>query len=497
MDREIHDIISKLGTNEKAALRLLIDLPQKILDEPSSKLFSLYPWTGVILFPKNIEDKKQTVTLIQKLQIMNAQSFPDYPLFISVDQEGGSVSPLEKLMTPSPGNMALTAARDSEGVSAISKLAAKELKDLGFNVNFAPVMDVNTAPENPIIGIRSFGSDPEMVAELGCRVIRAYQGEGVMAVAKHFPGHGDTIKDSHLDLPVVNAPLERISKVELYPFEKAVQAGVWGMMTAHVIFPCLDTKPATLSRKILTELLRKKMNFQGVIFTDSFSMAAIREHFDLEEAVKEAVLAGSDVLLALGDDRYQLEIFQILKDLIKDGGLPSECVDDPIYRILSYRKKLALLKPFSDFVPTPHLTENLHEKAVTILKGEELLPVSGDFEIFLSPDASVKIQLFKEVFPDFTFVSWPWEKNPDQERYAVFFGERRTLIPEVVKRIKEWNFEPYLAISFGNPYLLHLVSTSKIQIATYHINSIFVKEASKILLQGKKVRGKLPVPIIS
>ena len=496
METDLRDIVSKLGANEKAALRLLIDLPRRDLDESSARLFSLYPWTGVILFPKNIEHTDQVKTLIQKLQAINSEIFPDFPIFTAVDQEGGSVSPLEGLMTPSPGNMALAAAHDTEGVSAFSRQMAQELRSLGFNLNFAPVLDVNTAPENPIIGIRSFGSDPEIVAELGSRVIKAYQEEGIMATAKHFPGHGDTVKDSHLDLPVVNSSFERISKIELYPFEKAIQAGVWGMMTAHVIFPCLDSKPATLSKKILTDLLRKKMNFQGIIFTDSFSMAAIKEHFDLEEAVRDAVLAGSDVLLALGDDLYQLEIFQILKKLIQKGELPVECGDESLCRILSFRKKLAQFKSAADLTSIPDLSKRLHEKAVTILKGEELLPLARNFEIFLSPEAAAAVRLFKEAFPDSTFVPWPWEKEPEG-RFALFFAERRTLNPEVEQRIKRWSFPPYLAVSYGNPYHLNLVPSAGIQIATYHMNSIFAKEVSKIISQGKKAIGKLPVPLSS
>jgi len=337
-----NDLISKLGAAEKAALRILVDFPGTSLTDPVRNFFESHPWAGVILFVKNIDNASQVKALIQNLQTINQNFYKDYPLFVSVDEEGGKVSPLQKLVTPSPGNAVLGTAGDVDAAYKLFKRRAVDLRELGFNVNYAPVVDVNTNPKNPIIGVRAFGSDPQTVAKFGNAAIRASQEEGVMAVAKHFPGHGDTEKDSHLDLPTVHRTEQEFEKIDLYPFKEAVKAGAWGIMTAHVIYPVLDKNPATLSKKILTDILRKQLNFQGIIFTDSFAMAAIKEHFDLEEAVMRSVEAGADILLALGDASTQMDTFDILKKAIEKKKISEENINEPLRRILSFRHKLGL-----------------------------------------------------------------------------------------------------------------------------------------------------------
>lgn len=488
------DFVSKLGAAEKAALRILIDLPGQSLDAVGEKLFGLYPWTGVILFQKNIGSAEQVAKFNARLQSVTSERFPEYPLLVSVDQEGGSVSPLEGFLTPSPGSMAMAAAGDDDAVYEMARLNGRELREMGFNVDFAPVVDVNVNPKNPIIGIRAYGEDPRRVGTLGALAIRGYQDAGVLATAKHFPGHGDTAKDSHLDLPVVRADESRLREVEFLPFKMAAEAGVWGMMTAHVIYPAIDDKPATLSKKFLTGILREEMKFDGLIFTDSFAMAAIKEHYSLEQAVRDSVVAGADVLLALGDYESQLETFQILKELIEKKKIPAECVDEPLRRILAFRKRLAKAPAHTTKIEPRAFAKSLHEKSVTIVSGGDSLPLADGAEIFLSPDAAPHLELFRRHFRNARFAGWPWTRKPEGRAW-LFLGERRLLAPECEALLAEWNAPWECAVAFGNPYHLAKAGQAKLKLTTYHFNELFVEAVRGVLLDGAPAPGKLPVTL--
>lgn len=219
------------------------------------------------------------------------------PPIIGTDQEGGQLIAVTAGATELPGNMALGATRSPALAEQAGAVLAKELLAMGFNMNFAPCLDVNNNPENPVVGTRSFGDDPALVAELGAAMIRGMQREGVLAVAKHFPGHGDTSGDSHYLTPAVREPMERLRAIELPPFEAAVRAGVAAVLTAHVVYTALDTEqPATLSRPILTGLLREKLGYDGLILTDAMDMHAVSAR-GAALAVSQSLQAGVDLAL--------------------------------------------------------------------------------------------------------------------------------------------------------------------------------------------------------
>lgn len=496
LNQEIDDILKKCGAAEKAAMRLLIDLPETILNPDAEKLLE-QSCSGVILFQKNIENRDQTAGLITQLQSVNETKLPSLPLFIAVDQEGGSVSPLEPLITPSPGNMGLAASGDFEGAYALARRNGKELRDLGFNVNFSPVMDVNSNPRNPIIGIRSFGENAELVSRFGIAVIRGYQDEGVMATAKHFPGHGDTSKDSHLDLPVVDRSRDTLEKIDFLPFEKGIQAGVWGIMTAHVIYPGLDSKPATLSSVILTDILRKNMGFQGIVFTDSFEMAAIKDHFSLEEAVIESVKAGADILLNLGSSKTQLQIFEILKKAIEKQTITDEHIIPSLRRILYFRKKLHNFQSKEPLKLPLHFVEDLHAKTVTIVNGKERLPLTRTLQVLLLPEATQHAALFRETFPGWEFIEWPWPvfNSHRMPSYMVFLAEKRLLSPDAENALTQAAPNVECAVSFGNPYLLAKFPQAAVRVTAYHLNPLLAHAVYRVLVEGKDAQGKLPITL--
>lgn len=249
---------------------------------------------GAILFRRNVEDLEQVAALNR--QICAASEAP----LIAVDQEGGRVARLNAPFIELPAMRKLAEADDLELTRAAAEEVGRQLAVLGFNLNFAPVMDVDSNPENPVIGDRAFGRDPRTVMRHGVAFIRGLQSH-VLACAKHFPGHGDTSLDSHLDLPVVDHDHARLVQVEVPPFRAASGAGVACMMTAHVLYPALDEEPATLSRAVCGSLLRREIGFEGVLFCDDLEMGAIAQRHDVAEAAVLAVEAGCDVLLVCSD----------------------------------------------------------------------------------------------------------------------------------------------------------------------------------------------------
>ncbi|MBU2870340.1 glycoside hydrolase family 3 N-terminal domain-containing protein [Colwellia sp. E2M01] len=282
------------------------------LPEALAELIKQSSLGGVVLFAENLQSTKQIVTLTHDLQQASMQSNMAKPLIISIDQEGGRVARFDK-MTGFAGNMAIGASYPKHGsffATQVNAIIGKELKALGINNNYAPVVDVNTNSKNPVINTRSFGESAMQVAELGLAAVNALQAQGVMATLKHFPGHGDTHVDSHLGLPRVDHDRATINAVDLAPFTWAIKNSKPAMiMTAHIQYPALDDsiliskkgdeiiRPATMSRKILTDLLRIEMAFDGIIATDALDMAGISQFFTENDAVVETLIAGADLAL--------------------------------------------------------------------------------------------------------------------------------------------------------------------------------------------------------
>ena len=299
---------------------------------------------AVILMGRNVPDPDTTRALVAELQARSA-----VPLFVAVDQEGGMVNRFGPPFHAFPGNMALGAitkdGADTGGEAYARKQGraqARELRSVGVNWNFAPVVDVNCNADNPIIGVRSFGEDAERVGELGMAMMQGYQEEGVLACAKHFPGHGDTSVDSHLALPTVPGNRERLDAIELKPFRALIGAGVGAIMTTHILFPALDeTRPATLSRPVLTELLREELGFEGIVITDCLEMHAISETVGTAKGALLALQAGADMALICHTLETQRETFQLLLEAARSGALPIARLNEAVRRILAAKQRFA------------------------------------------------------------------------------------------------------------------------------------------------------------
>ena len=279
---------------EKIAQMFLVGVETLELTAEERSAIERYSFGGFILFSHNCCDPEQILSLCRTLW----DTCTGLPPFIAIDQEGGRVHRLPKPFIHFPAAARIGETGDAKLAYGAARATAEELAAVGINLNFAPVLDVNSNPKNPVIGDRSFASDPQKVSVFGAQWIQGLRDGGVIPCGKHFPGHGDTDKDSHLDLPVVDRCLDELRRVELPPFVNACQTGIESLMTAHVIYRALDPRlPATLSPNIVTDLLRKKLNYHGVVFGDDMEMKAISDHYREEEAVQRCVRAGIDVML--------------------------------------------------------------------------------------------------------------------------------------------------------------------------------------------------------
>lgn len=281
---------------------------------------------GAILFRRNVPSVHESAALCEAIR---AESPADLPPFIGVDQEGGRVTRMPAPFLTLPPMRALGATLDLDLIQRAGRAVAVELSAVGFNLNFAPVLDVDSNPDNPIIGDRSFGRDPRTVMRCGVAFLRGLQDKSVLACGKHFPGHGDTSVDSHLDLPVIEHPRERLEKIELPPFRAASGAGIASFMTAHIDVKSLDAGvPATMSRAICASLLRAEIGFEGVLFSDDLEMAAVAARYPIEVSAIEAVWAGCDALLICKDEDTQDKAHEaLIRQAEKDRRFRDRCVE--------------------------------------------------------------------------------------------------------------------------------------------------------------------------
>lgn len=370
---------------------------------------SNYAFGGVILFAGNLKTTRATSELISDLQSSALSSGNRIPLLLSVDQEGGYVARLGT-GTTMPGNMALAATGEEDNARKSAAVIGKELNALGMNVDFAPVMDVNNDPSNPVIGLRSFSDDAEICASFGKTFIEGLHSEGVAAALKHFPGHGDTGTDSHTGLPSIKKSLDELRASELVPFRAGIEAGADIVMTAHITYPAIEketyiskstgeeiTIPATLSKTFITDILRGELGFSGVVSTDAMNMAAISEHFDPMDAARLAINAGVDILLmpltvTKPEDLPKFgEYITGIAEMVKNGAIAQKTIDDAVLRILKLKEKYGLLDDFkvdkeanviralsSVGSEENHAVEwEIAKKAVTCVKNEhKTLPLS-------------------------------------------------------------------------------------------------------------------------
>jgi beta-N-acetylhexosaminidase len=481
--------------------------PTAALNPHARALLEEFQVGGVILMGRNVREPRQVAGLTTALQAASAT-----PLFVAIDQEGGAVVRLPLPGLTFPGSMALGAIGDPAAVTAVHQAIGEQLAAMGLNVDFAPVLDVNNNPRNPVIGVRSFGEDPMSVTELGVAALRGFEGAGVISCVKHFPGHGDTAVDSHLDLPVQTANRSRLESVELAPFRAAVAAGVPLLMTAHIRFSALDDRwPATLSRAILTDLLRGEMGYEGVIVTDCLEMHGIAHHFGAEEAALAAVLAGADCLLACHTLETQRRIHGALLEAARDGRLPKARIEASVQRILHLKeaytlaeRRVAEPEEAIRVVGAARYRDLEHEvagRAVTVVRDQyNWVPLSKGPIIVTGAErvASALVPLLQEA--GLTATTAPLEHVPTTGEVTILLA---TLPSEPAGEAgapaaRRWvaHGSRVVVLAAREPYSLGPYLDLPCLIAGYGQNAVCLKAVAEALAGRARSEGRLPVTLV-
>lgn len=420
----IDSIISQMTLKQKLAQMMVVDFRTwnnknfTTMNSEVKSLLSQYDFGGVILFGENIESKSQTLTLTKAMQEAALQSTNKIPLLIGTDQEGGIVNRL-KIGCAMPGNMAIAATNDANNATRAGKLMGEELKALGINTDFAPVVDINSNANNPVIGLRSYSDDATQVSTYGNAEMKGLKSAGVISCVKHFPGHGDTSTDSHTGLPVVyNKGLESLMKSELVPFASAIKNNVDMVMTGHICYPSIDpykiiTKkgtyvntPASLSKTMVNVVLRQRLGYQGVVATDALNMSAISDNFTELNAATKAINAGNDLLVmpievhSTADMTKFNTLLSRLESEVNRNLISKTQIDASVKRILTLKSEKKILNYSASSYPASKLSvvgstthhnieADIANKAVTLIKNNNnVLPIKiskNDHVLFLTP----------------------------------------------------------------------------------------------------------------
>lgn len=438
------------------------------------------------------------------------------PPLIGIDQEGGQLIAIRGGATELPGNMALGATRSPELAEQAGRVLGYELRAMGLNLNFAPSVDVNVNPANPVVGTRSFGADPTLVAELGAAMIRGTQSAGVIATAKHFPGHGDIQVDTHHELPTVAHPMERIQAVELHPFRTAITSGVQAIMSAHILFPEMDTeRPATISRAIMDGYLRRDMGFDGLIITDAMDMHAVAQ-FGAVNSVRMALEAGVDLAL-LGHLPGQLDMIEPLQAAARPAS---------VQRIVAAQQRVGGSWPNLDVVGCAQhqqIAQAIADRSITLVRGAAQLPLRPgpeDTIAVITPQtanltpadtsAAVEIDLAEAIrrrHGRTTAYTMP-RNAPDATISAILIATRSaatvvmgTIAAEqdpaqaaLVKAIHALG-QRLIVVSLRTPYDLVAFPDINTYLCAYGVRPVTTEAIARVLFGEIQATGVLPCPI--
>jgi len=301
--------------------------------------------------------------------LMAANSNNQLPLFLGTDQEGGKVVRLPGALKNFPTNRKIGDINQSKFSFEVGQLLGEQLKAFGFNLDFAPVLDVNSNPNNPIIGDRSFSNDPAIVSKLGIQTMKGLESEQVIPVVKHFPGHGDTSVDSHLELPKVTKSLNDLNQLELVPFKEAIKNGADVVMVAHILLPKIDPQyPSSMSKEIITGTLRKQLGFDGVVMTDDMTMKAITNHYAIGQAAVDSIKAGSDIILIAHEYANITAAIEAVKVAVSNGEITEERINESVQRIIKLKEKYQLVNQPVPAVDINKLNTDIEKVLNTYMK---------------------------------------------------------------------------------------------------------------------------------
>lgn len=524
-------IISDMTTEQKIGQLFCVSFSGTELSESVKDFFREYSVGNVILFSKNIENAEQTAGLCRDIQ-SEITANTGIAAFIGTDQEGGAVVRITDGAVYYPGAMALAAGGSYDDIQKVGEYMGAELKALGINIDFAPVADVNSNPDNPVIGTRSFGSNPEDVGECSAAFINGMNASMEVSTAKHYPGHGDTDTDSHYGLPRVDKSLDSLMETELLPFKKLIENNVPAIMAAHIIYPQIDGEnPASMSKILLTDVLRNKLGFNGMIVTDGLRMGAIADNFGTADACVSSINAGADILLTGSGGESedllltpQIECIKRVREAVENGEITEETLDSAVLRILKCKKEYKIdqsgFSPLDRETLDEHraLAEEISRSSVTLVKDENgLLPIKEGESVLTISSGSVKrldesdtealVSMAEymaertggdaKIIPDNmneseteSFAAVCRDEAADYDKVIVCANRKSHA--EIINAVIEGNPET-IAVSLGTPYLLRELKDCGTFLCAYEYTPYSVEGTAEVILGEETARGILPV----
>ena len=489
------------------------------LPEDFKTLIREYKIGNVILFQRNITGADQMRALCGEIQELILEE-TGYPAFIVIDQEGGTVSRLPEDAVTVPGAMTIGATGEPENARIAAEITLRQLQGLGANFNMAPVLDVNSNPANPVIGVRSFGDDPEKAARFGEETVRAYEGTGIFCCGKHFPGHGDTSVDSHLGLPVIGKTLGELEAAELIPFRRCIEAGIPAIMSSHILFPNIEKEriPGTMSRTIITDLLKKKLGFRGLVFSDCMEMDAIQDYYGTPAGTVAAFRAGVDLAELSSTITLMWDTAKAVNEAAERGEFDMDEIRASVEKILKVKATM-LVKPKPELCNLPEDREtvrNINRSAITLWEGTA--PVLDEHTFFCgcngypasragNPNADTRPfpAYMADVFGGAAFVT---ARNPEKGEICAAV-EAASGFDRIVLGTCNAHLQPgqlklagalaetgkeLIVVALRNPYDLPLLPECACKIAAYDY-SVPCFEALEEVFRGGAPTGKCPVKL--
>lgn len=480
--KKVNDIISKMTLDQKIGQMFVVGFSGMSITSDLEKAIKEYHMGNVIYMGYNVSDYNQISALSNSIQDMMVTN-NIVPAFISIDQEGGRVARITKGGTHFISNMAMGATNNYQNTFLEGKAMGNELRNYGINVDFAPVLDVNNNPENPIIGIRSYSDNPLKVSLYGKNMFLGLMESNVMGCAKHFPGHGNTSVDSHYGLPTITTSKDELYQIELAPFISAVCNGIDAIMTTHIIFSSIDSDfPATLSKKVLTDLLREEIGYRGLIITDGMEMNAVSKNFgDYEETAVLAVKAGVDIL-TYTTTANPIKAFNGIKEAVRNGEITEERINESVQRILLKKMKYDIIDNYkaigADINDQLEENEKLNLKfamdSLTLVKGKFSGLDKSKKTLIISPSTSYDLgdglttNSFANYASNYLRVNgYDCDFETVQNNLSVSETER------LINKAKEYD---YIVVAFSN------VKTTKL-----NQTASFVKQLNKLKKDGKEI----------
>jgi beta-N-acetylhexosaminidase len=506
----VERLLLRLTAEQKVGQLMMVGFKGFVVDASVATLVRGRQVGGVCLFKRNIDTAEQVAALNDELRALMGE----LPPFIAVDQEGGNVVRLSDRNVVLPGNMVLGATRDGQLAYEAGRAQGEDLRRLGFTMNLAPVLDVNTNPRNPVIGIRAFGDDVGLVSELGSQFVRGQQAARIVTVAKHFPGHGSVESDSHKALPVATMP-EPMLRAQLAPFIAAMQAGLDGMMTAHVATPSLahgDSTPATLSPHVLGQVLRQELGFDGLVITDELEMDAIDSVYGVGRAAVMAVKAGADMVLVPWRREKVEEVHSALLEAVGTGELTMERVDEAVRRVLTAKERRGVFEPWAPrgerlaALGRDHeVVKRIASAGVTLLRTDKrVFPLPAKKRIgVVTAEKALATTLAERVFVQSLVVpAWPPDSvRSELKRRVLALAEASDVVVVGVvndhqielANVAQMSGKPVVVVIMGAPYLGAQVQGAAAVLTVYSYRESMAEAASQALVGALAPVGRLPV----